>query len=121
MRVEPPITGYDKAAFAVPLREAASAAVRDGAVGVGEAEARAADRGPARVAEPGLRAGEPDPQAEAQRHRVQLRLHEASGRVQIQVVDRWTGEVLDAIPPDQILDLVADLHRLAAAAFDRKA
>ncbi len=58
---------------------------------------------------------------DARERRVHLRLHEASGRLQIQVLDRLTGEVLDAIPPELILELVAELKRLAGQAFDRKA
>lgn len=55
------------------------------------------------------------------RVRHNYRIHEESGRVQVQVIDRSSGEVLDEIPPEQLLNLVAELKRVVGLLFDKKA
>lgn len=51
---------------------------------------------------------------------LRFRVHEATGRVMVQVIDRASGEVLDEIPPEQLLDLAAELARVAGLILDRK-
>ncbi|RJX20678.1 MAG: flagellar protein FlaG [Ammonifex sp.] len=49
-----------------------------------------------------------------------FRIHEATHEVMVQVVNRDTGEVLREIPPQRILDMVAEMMRLIGMMMDEK-
>ncbi|MDI6906157.1 MAG: flagellar protein FlaG [Thermoanaerobacterales bacterium] len=52
--------------------------------------------------------------------RFHFRIHEATKRVMVQVIDQETGEVLNEIPPEKILDLVAQIQELVGLLVDKK-
>lgn len=43
---------------------------------------------------------------------LQFRIHEESGRVQVKVVDTETKEVIREIPPEQMLDIAAQISEM---------
>lgn len=51
---------------------------------------------------------------------LRFRIHEASEEIMVQVVNRDTGEVLREIPPQKILDMVAEMKRLIGMLLDEK-
>lgn len=51
---------------------------------------------------------------------LRFRIHRASGEVMVQVVNRDTGEVLREIPPQKILDMIAEMKRLLGMLMDKK-
>lgn len=53
--------------------------------------------------------------------RLQFLIHEASGRVQLRVLERSTNEVIREVPPEQLLDLVGRIHELIGLLVDETA
>lgn len=53
-------------------------------------------------------------------HRLQFRIHEETRRVMVQIIDTCSGEVLEEIPPEKLLDLVAAIQELAGLLVDKK-
>ncbi len=51
---------------------------------------------------------------------LRFRVHEETGRVMVQVIDRESGEVVDEIPPEELLDLAAELARVAGLILDKR-
>lgn len=43
---------------------------------------------------------------------LQFRIHDESGRVQVKVVDKETKEVIREIPPEQMLDIAAQIKEM---------
>jgi len=52
--------------------------------------------------------------------RFQFRIHEATKRIMVQVIDQESGEVVNEIPPEKILDLVARIQELVGLLVDKK-
>lgn len=50
-----------------------------------------------------------------------FRIHDETNRVIVQVIDNRTNEVVNEIPPEKILDLVADLQNMVGIVIDKKA
>lgn len=57
---------------------------------------------------------------EAMDKRLQFLVHEASGRVQLRVLERSTNEVIREVPSEQLLDLVGRIHDLLGVLVDEK-
>lgn len=112
MRVEawpPPETGRGIAGMAVrpvPRREDAG-------------ESRAAGAADAALGERAAY-GERRPVIEAFDRRFRFHIDEETGRVQVDIIDRATGEVLDRIPPEELLKLAAEIKRMVGLMLDRK-
>ncbi|WP_259501172.1 flagellar protein FlaG [Desulfofundulus thermocisternus] len=53
-------------------------------------------------------------------YRFHFKIHEATGRIMVQVIDQETGEVLNEIPPEKILDLVAHIQELMGLLVDER-
>lgn len=53
-------------------------------------------------------------------YRFHFKIHEATGRVMVQVIDQETGEVLNEIPPEKVLDLAARIRELVGLLVDEK-
>lgn len=53
--------------------------------------------------------------------RFRFKIHEGTKRIQVQVIDQQTGKVLDEIPPDKILDLLATFKQFTGLLVDVKA
>ncbi|HHW43390.1 MAG TPA: flagellar protein FlaG [Desulfotomaculum sp.] len=53
-------------------------------------------------------------------YRFHFKIHEATGRIMVQIIDQETGEVLNEIPPEKILDLVAHIQKLMGLLVDEK-
>lgn len=52
--------------------------------------------------------------------RFHFKIHEATQRIMVQIIDRETGEVINEIPPEKILDLVARIQELVGILVDEK-
>lgn len=52
--------------------------------------------------------------------RFHFMIHEATKRIIVQIIDQETGEVLNEIPPEKILDLVARIQELVGLLVDEK-
>lgn len=50
--------------------------------------------------------------------RLQFLVHEASGRVQLRVLERGTDEVIREVPSEKLLDLVGRIHELIGLLID---
>lgn len=48
-------------------------------------------------------------------------VHEGTKDIIVRVVDTSTGEILREIPPEKILDAVAEMERLIGLLFDERA
>ena len=55
------------------------------------------------------------------RRRLKFNVHEATGRIWVQVIDAETQEVIKEIPPERYLDLVARIWALVGILVDEKA
>lgn len=55
---------------------------------------------------------------EAVDKRLKFLVHEETERVYVQVIDKETGEVIKEIPPEKILNLVAQLQKLIGLLID---
>ena len=58
---------------------------------------------------------------EESRRRLRFRVHEATGRIWVQVIDQQTNEVVREIPPERYLDLVARIWELVGLLVDERA
>lgn len=58
---------------------------------------------------------------EESRRRLKFNVHEATGRIWVQVIDTQTQEVIKEIPPERYLDLVARIWELVGILVDEKA
>jgi len=47
-------------------------------------------------------------------------IHEETKRIMVQIIDQETGEVLNEIPPEKVLDLVARIQELVGLLVDEK-
>ncbi len=54
-------------------------------------------------------------------HSLRFRVHEATHRTMISVIDKNTDKVIREIPGEEALDLVADLQKNIGLIFDKKA
>lgn len=54
-------------------------------------------------------------------HSLRFRIHEATHRTMISVVDKKTDKVIREIPGEEALDMVADLQKNIGLIFDKKA
>ncbi|MCL6558519.1 MAG: flagellar protein FlaG [Firmicutes bacterium] len=52
--------------------------------------------------------------------RFHFMIHEGTKRIMVQIIDQETGEVLNEIPPEKILDLVARIQELVGLLVDEK-
>lgn len=48
-------------------------------------------------------------------------VHEATGRIKVDVTDKETGEVVREIPPEQVLNLMAKIDEMMGILYDEKA
>ncbi|MFO7311282.1 MAG: flagellar protein FlaG, partial [Bacillota bacterium] len=55
---------------------------------------------------------------EAVDKRLKFLVHEETERIYVQVIDKETGEVIKEIPPEKILNLVAQLQKLIGLLID---
>lgn len=53
--------------------------------------------------------------------RLSFRLHKASGRMMVRVINEETGEVIKEIPPKEILDTIARIMEFVGLLLDRRA
>ena len=53
--------------------------------------------------------------------RLQFKIHEKSGEVQVKVIDQETGKVIEEIPANRLLDLMASFRNMTGMLFDHKA
>ncbi|KUK40822.1 MAG: Flagellar protein FlaG protein [Clostridia bacterium 62_21] len=53
-------------------------------------------------------------------YNLRFRIHEDTHRVIVQVLDRESGEVINEIPPEKLLDLIAEIWRLVGLLVDEK-
>lgn len=58
---------------------------------------------------------------EESRRRLKFNVHEATGRIWVQVIDTRTQEVIKEIPPERYLDLVARIWELVGILVDETA
>ena len=58
---------------------------------------------------------------EESRRRLRFQVHEATGRIWVQVIDAETNEVVKEIPPERYLDLVARIWELVGLLVDERA
>ncbi len=47
-------------------------------------------------------------------------IHEGTKRIMVQIIDQETGKILNEIPPEKILDLVARIQELVGLLVDEK-
>ncbi|HHT70951.1 MAG TPA: flagellar protein FlaG [Firmicutes bacterium] len=52
--------------------------------------------------------------------RLSFVLHEESGRMQVQVIDNKTQEVVKELPPTEILEVVARIRQMVGLLLDKK-
>ena len=52
--------------------------------------------------------------------RLSFVLHAESGRMQVQVIDNQTQEVVKELPPTEILDVVAKIRQMVGLLLDKK-
>jgi flagellar protein FlaG len=52
---------------------------------------------------------------------VSFKLHKGTGTMMIQIIDHSTGKVIKEIPPEKILDSVAQIWKVAGIKVDQKA
>ncbi|HCX64257.1 MAG TPA: hypothetical protein DHN33_03500 [Eubacteriaceae bacterium] len=50
----------------------------------------------------------------------EFKVHEGTGRVMVNLIDNKTDEVVKEIPPEKILDLVANIWELAGIIVDER-
>lgn len=53
--------------------------------------------------------------------RLHFQVHDQTNRIQVQVIDAETKEILKEIPPEKILDLLAAFQQLTGIVLDLKA
>ncbi|NLO98277.1 MAG: flagellar protein FlaG [Peptococcaceae bacterium] len=52
--------------------------------------------------------------------RMEFSVHEESRRIMVKIIDKNTGEILNEIPPEKILDLVSSLTEMVGVFLDKK-
>lgn len=52
--------------------------------------------------------------------RLQFRIHEETGRIMVKVIDDETGDVLDEIPAQRTLDILASFNQLVGLLVDKR-
>ena len=52
--------------------------------------------------------------------RVQFSIHEATKQIMVKVIDNHTEEIVKEIPPEKILDMVANMMERAGLIVDKK-
>ncbi|MGI6605075.1 MAG: flagellar protein FlaG [Firmicutes bacterium] len=62
-----------------------------------------------------------DKTVKALNSRLSFVFHEDSGRMQVQVVDNQTQEVVKEIPPTEVLEVVAHIREMIGVLLDKKA
>lgn len=72
--------------------------------------------------EPGPQRKAPERNAEAAglNRALRFRVHEGTGRIFAQVVDRSSGEVLRTIPPEELLQVLARVREMVGLILDRQ-
>lgn len=53
-------------------------------------------------------------------YKLHFKIHEDTKRVMVQVIDEESGEVVNEVPPEKILNLVAEIWRLVGLLVDEK-
>lgn len=53
--------------------------------------------------------------------RWKVSIHEDTHRVMVKIIDKDTGDVLNEIPPEKILDLIASFTKMTGLLVDKKA
>lgn len=53
--------------------------------------------------------------------RFHFKVHEETKRYYVQIIDQATGEVINEVPPEKILDLVAQIQELVGLLIDKRA
>jgi len=53
-------------------------------------------------------------------YRLRFKIHEDTKRIIVQVIDEKSGEVLNEVPPEKILNLVAEIWRLVGLLVDER-
>ncbi|MGQ9497851.1 MAG: flagellar protein FlaG [Desulfotomaculales bacterium] len=53
--------------------------------------------------------------------RFHFKVHEETKRYYVQIIDQATGEVISEVPPEKILDLVAQIQKLVGLLIDKRA
>ncbi|NPV29191.1 MAG: flagellar protein FlaG [Firmicutes bacterium] len=53
-------------------------------------------------------------------YKLHFKIHEDTKRVMVQVIDEETDEVVNEVPPEKILNLVAEIWRLVGLLVDEK-
>ena len=122
----PPIPGAASAArfLGVPGRSAATGSVARQSVATAPAALeKSADGG--RRSDPDVGRAELEARVEAENgfleslnHELRFRVHEDSGQLFVQMVDRRNGEVLRESPPPEFLDLIVRLREMVAVFLD---
>ena len=52
---------------------------------------------------------------------LEFSVHDATGRIQVTVFDKDTGDMIREVPPDQVLDLMVKIDEMLGVVFDQKA
>jgi len=58
--------------------------------------------------------------AQAFNKRFHFSIHEGTHRVMVQVIDTTTGKVINEIPPEKVLDIVASMNELLGLMIDKR-
>ncbi|MDH7577280.1 MAG: flagellar protein FlaG [Bacillota bacterium] len=53
-------------------------------------------------------------------YKLHFKIHEDTGRIMVQVIDEETGDLINEVPPEKILNLVAEIWRLVGLLVDKK-
>jgi flagellar protein FlaG len=54
-------------------------------------------------------------------HKFRFKVHDETHRVIVQILDSTTDEVVEEIPPEKFLDMVADMEKAVGLIIDKKA
>lgn len=68
----------------------------------------------------GGKSGDKADQAETDGTTLSFKIHKGTGEIMVQVIDNDTGKVLREIPPEKILDTIAEIWKNAGINVDRK-
>jgi flagellar protein FlaG len=52
---------------------------------------------------------------------LEFEIHDATGRLEVTVFDKATGDVIREVPPHQVLDMVAKLDEMMGILFEQRA
>jgi flagellar protein FlaG len=52
---------------------------------------------------------------------LEFKVHDATGRLKVTVLDKETGDIIREVPPQQVLDMVAKLDEMMGILFEQKA